>query len=119
MTTGILEHLGNLLKLNGHHGIGWNEVSQDGSVIARAESAADETSATVEWVANTLQVQSLGTDGSLTLEGILVGDELVLGVKSGLRLGVNGIKERLEGLEPAVGQELGRAGVFVELSAQL
>ena len=48
------ENLGRFLELNGHLGIGRNEISEYGCIVAGTECATDETRSTVERLAVTL-----------------------------------------------------------------
>lgn len=116
--TGLAEDLGGLLQLHGHHGVRGSEESKDGGVVAGTEGAADETGAVVERSAVAVEDLGLGAEGGLTVEGVLVGLILAVGVEGGLGLLVQDIKEAIESLVPSWGQELGGAGVLVEVGSQ-
>lgn len=118
MTASLLKDLGCFLELNGHHRVRRDEVPQYRSVVTGTEGAADETSPAVQRVADALQVQSFRADVGFPLEGVLVTDKLIFRVESWLRLRIQHAEDRLQRHEPAVGQELGRAGILVELDAQ-
>lgn len=83
---GFGQELGRLAQLHGHHGVWRNEEAEDAGVITGAECAADQTRASVERVADAVEIEGLGATVGAAPECVLIFYELALPVERRPRL---------------------------------
>lgn len=113
---GLFDEGGGAGEFDAYHGVCGDEEAEDGGVVAGAEGRADEACAAGQGVAYAAEPEGFGARVGLALEAVFVALVGAGGFIEGA-FGLFGeyVEKRVEGEQPAIVDEGGRAGVVVEL----